>query len=200
MPAIIPDCDEVFTQFFDRWYDDDDRQRKGFPHTRPDMMVAYRPGLAGSDLCPLSEESELRVLDRIATMLRTAGSDWPSFLEVSGEIDMSWVEAFDSYYDIERIAGLIRCSEPADFSNDFIVTVCQFGAVLGHVMRQSEPRLQWVAEWPYWESGLYDPETGNIIPPFHWAIKKFSDYGVDDGYSPKINCMVDIPNNPDADP
>jgi hypothetical protein len=200
MPATIPDCDDVFSKFFDRWYDDDDRQRKGFAHTRPDMMAAYRTGLSGSDICPLSEASRQRVLDQIATMLKTAHSDWSTYLHVSGEIDMDWVEAADSFYDTERIAALIDRSDPEDFSNDLVVTVCQFGAVLGHVMRQSEPRLEWVAEWPYWESALYDPATGNIIPPFHWAIKKFSDYGVDDGCVPKIGCMIHNLNNPDEKP
>lgn len=197
MPATIPDCDEVFSTFFDRWYDEDDRQRKGFKYTRPDMVAAYRPGLSGSDICPLSEASEQKVIAQIATMLRTANSDWSAYLPVSGEIDMAWVEAIDSHYSTERIAELINASDPEDFANEFVVTVCQFGAVLGHVMRQSEPRLEWVAEWPYWESGLYDPVTGNIIPPFHWAMKKFSEYGVDDGCVPKIGCMIHILNNPD---
>lgn len=195
MPAIIPDCDDVFSKFFDRWYDDDDRERKGFLHTRPDMMAVYRPGLSGSDICPLSEASRQRVLDQIATMLRTANSDWSAYLSVSGEIDMAWIKAIDGYYDTERIAELIRYSDPDDFSNEFVVTVCQFGAVLGHVMCQSEPRLQWVAEWPYWESSLYDPHTGYIIPPFHWAIKKFSNYGVDDGCVAKVGCMIEVLNN-----
>lgn len=195
--AALPDCDEVFSTFFDRWYDDDDRQRKGFRHTRPDMMVAYRSGLSALDISPLLEPDQRRVLDQIATMLSTAQSDWNDYLPVSGEIDMTWVESLDSHYDTERIARLISTSDPEDFANDFLVTVCQFGAVLGHVMKDSEPRLEWVAEWPYWESSLYDPITGNIIPPFHWAIKKFSAYGVDDGFAAKIQCMVQILNNPD---
>lgn len=198
MPSTIPDCDEVFSRFFDRWYDDADRQRKGFAHTRPDMMVAYRSGITGSDICPFSEEAEKDVLGRIERMLHSVRVDWPAYLEVSGDIDRSWIAAFDRYYDTERIAEVISHSDPEDFSNDMIVIACQFGAALGQVMRQSEPRLQWVAEWPYWESGLYDPETGNIIPPFHWAIKKFSEYGVDDGYAEKIDCMIHVLNSPES--
>ena len=199
MPSTIPDSDEIFSVFFDRWYDDDDRQRKGFTHTRPDMMAAYRLGFTGSEISPFSDEAEKELLGRIERMLQSAKTDWPTYLEVSGEIDISWIEAFDRYYDTEKIAELINRSNPSDFSNDLLVTVCQFGAVLGQVMRQLETRLQWVAEWPYSESGLYDPKTGNIIPPFHWAIKKFSDYGVDDGYAAKITCMIHIINNPDTD-
>ncbi len=194
MPVTLPDCDEVFSTFFDRWYDDDDRQRKGFSHTRPDMMTAFRPGYTGADLSPLSEASQQGVMDQISTMLQTTTTDWRTFLPVSGEIDTDWLQAFDSYYDAERIAALIEEADPEDFANPYFVTVCQFGAVLGHVMRLWEPRLQWLPEWPYWESSLYDPVTGQVIPPFHWAIKKFSDYGVDDGYAPKIGCMKDALN------
>ena len=199
MPATLPHCDEMFLKFFDRWYDEDDRQRKGVSCTRPDMMVAYLPGFSAAEISPLSQACQERVLDRINTILRAAKSDWSANLAMSGDIGLDWVESLDSHYNTERIAELIHASDPQDFSNGLVVTVCEFGAVLGHVMRQCEPRLEWVAEWPYWESGLYDPLTGNIIPPFHWAMKKFSDYGVDDGYVPKIGCMVHILNNPHAE-
>jgi hypothetical protein len=198
MPAKLPDCDEVFTTFFDRWYDDASRQRKQFPHTRPDIMDAFHPGNEASALSPLSAASQQQVLDQISAMLESVSSDWPSFLPVTGEIDTDWVQAMDAHYNADRIATLIEESDAEDFANPLVVTICQFGAVLGQVMTQWEPRLQWLPEWPYWESSLYDPATGQVIPPFHWAIKKFSDYGVDDGYVPKIGCMTEILNkNPD---
>jgi hypothetical protein len=125
-------------------------------------------------------------------MLQSVKSDWPSYLDLSGEIDTAWIEAFDRYYDTNKIAELIFEADPADYSNEFLILICQFGATLGYVMHQRQPRLQWVAAWPYWESSLYDPDTGNIIPPFHWAIKKFSSYGVDDDYAAKIDCMIAV--------
>jgi hypothetical protein len=119
-------------------------------------------------------------------MLETAKTDWPGYLDVAGEPSVEWVDEFDRY--AERVEALVRESDPSDFSNDLLVLVCQFGAVLGTVLREQVPRLEWVAEWwPYWESSLYDPQTGNLIPPFHWAIKKFSSYGIDDGFSAKLD-------------
>ncbi len=162
-------------------------------------MKVYRPGLQATDLCVLTEEYRDKVLNQISTMLRTAQTDWSACLPLSGDVDITWLELIDSHYDTDRIAEVMDRSEPEDFSNELIVTVCQFGALLGHIMRQQEPRLEWIADWPYWESSLYDPVTGNIIPPFHWAIKKFSDYGVDDGFAEKIGCMVHILNNPEDD-
>ncbi len=39
---------------------------------------------------------------------------------------------------------------------------------------------------PYCESSLVDPDTGRLIPVFNLAIKKMSDYGVDDGFGDKV--------------
>lgn len=163
-------------------------------------MAAYHANLSAKDISPLAESTEKKVLDQISTMQQTARSDWPTFLAVSSPIGTEWIHAFDQHFDSKRVSELIAISDPADFSNDFLVTVCQFGAVLGLAMQQTEPRLQWVAEWPYWESSLYDPATGYIIPPFHWAIKKFSEYGIDDGYTDKIGCLIEALNSQDEQP
>ena len=193
---MLPDADDIYSRFFDRWYDDDDRQRKGFSHTRPDMMAGYRPGLKASEISRLTVDSQSEVLRRITRMFDTARTDWPRFLPVSGQVTEDWIQASDDYYDAERVRSTIDNSDPSDFSNDLIIAVCQFGAVLGQVLLQTQPRLEWVAEWPYWESSLYDPISGNVIPPFHWAIKKFSGYGVDDGFVPKLRMCVELLDRP----
>jgi len=123
-------------------------------------------------------------------MLSAAREDWPEYLSVSGEIGLSWVDAFDRYWNRKRIKDTIRGSDPKDFGNDYVVIVCEFGAVLGHVMRGLQPRLVWYLERPYWESALVDPNRGFVIPVFHWAVKKMSGYGVDDGFAAKIDARL----------
>ncbi len=88
MISELPDCDSVFMSFFDRWYTPEDRKRKGYPATRPDVINA--------------------------------------------------------------------------------------------------DGLMWLYDWPYWESSIYDPQTGQLFPVFHWAIKKFSCYGINDGFKDKL--------------
>lgn len=188
----IPDDNEIYSRFFDRWYDEEDRQQKGFTHTRPDLFNPYRPGLDVAQITRLTAESQAEARRRVHVMLGTARSDWQTYLSVSGDIDEKWVQVFDDYYSTKKIAEVIKRSDPEDFSNDLIVLVCQFGAVLGHVLLQHQPRLCWLPEWPYWESSLYDPVSGNVIPTFHWAMKKFSSYGVDDGFVPKIKMCIHI--------
>lgn len=99
---------------------------------------------------------------------------------------------------LSRPADPIARSHPEDFGGDYVVLCCEFGAVLGHVMRARQPRLFWYLDWPYWESMLLDPQTGTVIPVFHWAIKKMSDYGVDDGFVPKIERCLRILDGDEA--
>jgi len=193
MSIDLPHCDELFLRYFDRWYDEEDRTRRGFQATRPDLVTLDELiGKEPRDFATLTEEGCDQVLARIVRMTDAARSDWSHLLPDSGEMDQRWLSAIDAYYDRERIHHLIEESDPSDYSNDYLVTCCEFGAVLGHVLQAALPRLEWDFGWPYWESALFDPETGSVIPVFHWAVKKMSDYGVDDGYAEKIEVCVRV--------
>lgn len=189
----IPHCDPLFTRFLDPWYSEADRKRRGFEATRPDIVtVTEYAGVPVSELSVLREDGEREARARIDRMLEACRSDWPRYLRVFGDLDEHWIEAFDEHYDRERIAAVIERSDPADYSNDYLVLVCEFGAALGHVLIAKQPRLAWLYDWPYWESSLVDPQSGALIPTFHWAVKKFSEYGVDDGFAPKIDMCLHV--------
>jgi hypothetical protein len=191
--ARIGDADEMFHRFFDRWYDDDARKLKEFGATRPDFMrVSDYVGRPVSDVCPITGSIASQVFDQVETMRKAASGDWPTYLFVREPIDLAWIEKFDTHYDLARVEDLARQSDPANFANDYLVIVCEFGAVLGSVMRELLPRVTWLASWPYWESSIYDSKTGALIPVFHWAIKKFSTYGIDDGFAEKLQACVQM--------
>jgi hypothetical protein len=191
--VTLPHCDDLFVRFLDRWYDEDDRRRKGFEATRPDILQCDSLiGISQSDASPLTENSQREVLHRIQTMLEAARGDWPGYLPVRGDLDLNWIAAFDSYFTTDRIQEVVDRSEPSDFGNDYLVMCCEFGAGLGHVMRSLRPGLLWHLEWPYWESALLCPQSGNLIPVFHWAIKKMSAYGWDDGFAQKIQACLQL--------
>jgi len=122
----------------------------------------------------------------VESMIDAARSDWPTFLDISEPIDIDWIDAFDKFHDKRRVGRLIKSSKPDDFSNDFLVQCCEFGAVLGYVLLSTQPNLHWVYDSPYWETSVFDPQTGYLCYVFHWAIKKFSSYGVDDGFKAKV--------------
>jgi hypothetical protein len=111
-----------------------------------------------------------RKIERPRDSKRRGPICWPH-PAVREPIDIHWVEAFDAYYDKKQVKALIARSAPHDFGNDYLVTACEFDAVLGHVLKQRLDRLEWVAAHPYWECSLLDQQTGNLIPVFHWAIR-----------------------------
>lgn len=189
----LPHCDALFLRYFDRWYSPSAKECKVFPATRPDM-VAFPELIGGSaaDLCALPSNEAHRHMEQVGVMLDAAREDWPQYLSVQQPIDVRWVEAFDAFYNTKQVKALIKRSRPADFGNDYLIVACEFGAVLGHVLRSRLPRLEWVAGEPYWECSLFDPKSGNVIAVFHWAIKKLSGYGIDDGFVAKIRACVRV--------
>lgn len=190
----IGDDNEMFRLYFDRWYNDDTRQLKGFEATLPDMLRF--PGAISrsvDEVCQITDIAAEKALQQVERMKQAAMGDWPKYLTIEMPISLQWVEAFDEYYDQARVRELVARSDPEDFSNQYLVTVCEFGTVLGTVMLSSLPRLQWLPSWPYWETSVFDSQTGNVIPVFHWAIKKFSTYGIDDGFAAKIqHCLQNL--------
>lgn len=189
----LPHCDTLFIKFLDPWYSADDRKRKQFEATRPDVLTSHDyVGVPVSELCVLNAEGAGEARARIDRMLTACRGDWPRYLDVKGDIDERWIAAFDEYYGRTRITEVIERSDPKDFSNDYLILVCEFGAALGCVFRRKQPALTWLHDWPYWESSLIDPRSGTIIPPFHWAVKKFSEYGVDDGFAEKIEMCLHL--------
>lgn len=179
-------CNVLFRQFFARWY----QLAPGVQRpriTKGDMEV-YE-GAAGrsvADLCRLPEDRRQELASQVATMTRAAREDWPTYLDVADIVSLDAVDAFDEHWTRPEIAALIRRSDPADFTNDYLVVCCELGAVLGEVMRSIRPDLEWLYDSPYWESSLWDIESGSRIHVFHWAIKKMSAYGADDGLRPKV--------------
>jgi hypothetical protein len=187
----LPHSHDLFLQFFDPWYDDANRKRRGFESTFPDVIQGESlEGLSQAEANWLPEEFQKDVMNTIDRMVDAARGDWPSYLSVADDINLRWINAFDCYYDRDRIHEVIERSDPSDYGNDYIVTCCEFGAALSYVLRAAQPRLIWRLDWPYWDSSLLDPKTGTAITVFHWGIKKMSEYGVDDGYTAKTKACL----------
>jgi hypothetical protein len=198
MKLRLPHCDTLFTKYFDRWYDDESRGRKLFKATRPDLLEDESLiGREPAEFCVLTDESRQEVADQLQSMLEAARRDWPDYLDVTGDVDLDWVDQFDGHFDRTRIREVLKRSDPENFANDYVVLCCECGAVLGEVMRRLQPRLVWHLDWPYWESALFDANSGSVIPVFHWAVKKMSGYGVDDGLADKVRSCVESLDQPE---
>ena len=125
-------------------------------------------------------------------MLEAARRDWPSYLPVRPPVSFHWLNEFDEHYNRQRVLDLVSHSLPSDFSNDYVVICCELGAVIAAVFRERLPRLEWVPDWPYWDSALFDPVSANIVPVFHWGIKKLSSYALTDGIVPKLERCIEL--------
>ncbi len=187
----LPHCDELFLRFFDRWYDKEARLRRPYKATRPDLERIYRPGIPAAHASLLTPDAQEREKKMIRTMTEAAHSDGTVLFKMSVQSSLEWVDAFDKYYDRQKINKVIERSDPSSFSNDYLVYCCEFGAVIAEALQSLKPELEWLYDRPYWESALFDSASGSRLNVFHWAIKKMSEYGVDDGYAAKIRACLE---------
>lgn len=185
----IPHCDTLFEKFLTPWYDEQDRPMI----TRPDMyLIAAFEGkpLNIDDIQYLDDEYlEYQKKHLNQTMVHAALEDFRHITN-SDQLDLNALDAVDKYYDRTRIADLIKESDPKDFSNPYLVTVCEFGAMLGHLFKQADD-FDWLYSHPYFHSILVHKNTGFGITVFDWAVKKFSEYGVDDGFAAKFQMALE---------
>ncbi len=182
----LPTCDPLFREYFAAWYNKEEQERRGDRETRPDIEQLGITLAEARELSPVTAEVSLGIAQRIAAMADAAGKDWKKLLKVTGEPSMDWLSAFDAHFGKQEILDLIIASSPEEFGNDYLVLCCEAGAVLGAVLQEAEPRLQWIYDSPYWESGLYDEQTGVRLNVFHWVIRRMSEPGLEDGLADRV--------------
>ena len=189
----LPDCDELFVKYLAPWYPEDEKPNT----TRPDMFV-----IAGYEGQPLDMTSLQYLTDeyleqteqQIQTMTHAALADFQEIIK-SDKLDFAVLGAVDKFYDRQKISDIIKESDPNDFSNLYLISVCEFGALLGQLFRELDG-FDWLYSYPYYHSIIVHRDTGFGIPVFDWAVKKFSEYGVDDGFVAKFHAACErIQNN-----
>ncbi len=184
----LPHCDALFKKFFTPWYETDDPPTT----TRPDMYV-----INGFDGKPIDFDKIQYLPEdlleynkkQLKTMADAALSDYQDII-ISNKLDIQVLDAVDKYYDREKITEIISRSDPKDFSNDYLIEVCEFGAMLGYLFCQIDG-YGWLYSHPYFHSIIVHKETGFGITVFDWAVKKFSEYGVDDGFAAKFKMALE---------
>jgi hypothetical protein len=183
----LPHCDSLFKKYLSPWYPEDVQPEM----TRPDMYI-----ISGFEGQPLNLE-EIQYLpnkilqqtkQQIDRLTQAALEDYQAISE-SNKLNLNVLDAVDKYYDRKKIAEIIKESDPEDFSNLYLVTICEFGVTLGYLFSQIEG-FGWLYSYPYFHSIIVHKETGFGITVFDWAVKKFSEYGVEDGFSAKFHAAV----------
>ncbi len=184
----LPHCDTLFEKFFGPWYDEEDKRKT----TRPDMfrLAAYiGEPLELAEMQYLADDYIIELTEHInVTMVDASIEDFQRIMGFD-KFALAVLDAVDKYYDRSKIQELIAESDPTDFSNPYMVTVCEFGVMLGHLFKQRDG-FDWLYSHPYFNSIIVHKESGLAIPVFDWAIKKFSEYGVDDGFVGKFHAAL----------
>ncbi len=189
--AELQDAPEVYARFFAPWLQPVERERRGADLLRPDLLeVAAFRFLPAAELTTVAPEVATRVGDQIGRMVAAARSDWKELCGRHDVLSREGLGAIDAAFDAHAVEGLQTSSDPAEFGNSLLVTACELGAVIGSSLLAARPTLQWVADWPDFESTLVDRATGVVLPPFHWAIRKLSAQGVGGGLVERIGVAL----------
>jgi hypothetical protein len=184
----IPHCDDLFVKYLSPWYPIDDMPKM----TRPDMyMISGFEGtpLDLDNLQYLPDELLIETKNQINTITNAALQDYQNIIK-SDKLDFFVLDAVDKFYDRQKIAEILKSSDPKDFSNLYLISVCEFGATLGQLFNELEG-FGWLYSYPYFHSIIVHTDTGFGITVFDWAVKKFSEYGVDDGFVAKFHAAID---------
>ncbi len=184
----IPHCDDLFLKYLSPWYPENERPTM----TRPDMYV-----ISGFEGQPLDLDSLQYLKDdllattrkQIETITDAALQDYQGII-TSDKLDFKVLDSVDKFYNRKRISEIIKNSDPSDYSNQYLVNVCEFGATLGQLFKEVKG-FDWLYSYPYFHSIIVHKETGFGITVFDWAVKKFSEYGVDDGFVAKFHAALE---------
>jgi hypothetical protein len=177
----IPNCNVLFKKFLSPWYPDG--YRVELP--RPDMFVI-----------PTLEDDSMSIenLDEIKKsfqLIRNAYNlDFQEFLKFK-KIDLNVIDAVDKYFQKREVLSLIENSNPSDFNNQYLRTISEFGMAIGDLFVETG-KFEWSYSFPYFDSIVVNRETQNSIPVFDWAVKKFSSYGINDGFKAKFLKVMEI--------
>ena len=191
MPRILkkklPHCDKLFKEFLSPWYPEEDRPEM----TRPDMYVIA--GYKGTpinldELQYLPKDLLQEVKESITVITDAASQDYRSISD-SDNLNLEVLDKVDRFYDRAKVAEIIIESNPKDYSNPYLVSVCEFGATIGYLFSQSN-EFGWLYSYPYFHSIIVHKETGFAITVFDWAVKKFSGYGIEDGIAAKYLAAI----------
>jgi|SRR5690554_3433371 len=184
----LPHCDDLFVKYLSPWYPEDERPKM----TRPDMYViaAYEGHPLDLDtLQYLPDELLEQTKKQIRIMTEAALGDYQAIIK-SDKLDFSVLDAVDKFYDRQKIAEIIKESDSKDFSNPYLISVCEFGATIGQLFNELEG-YDWLYSYPYYHSIIVHRDTGFGITVFDWGVKKFSEYGVDDGFVAKFHAAIE---------
>lgn len=168
----LPPSLDLFETFVRPWYP---RDLPEAPLLRTDLEEIELPeGVHIRELHSLEPAERGEVLQQLATMTEAALEDLRALCGIEGELSPEDLARIEDHFSSELVLEVIRGSRPDELNNNWLVLSCELGAFVAWSLMRTQPRLQWLPAWPYWDSALFDLNTGLQIPVFHWAFKFMS--------------------------
>jgi hypothetical protein len=187
----LPSADALFLTYFAPWYPPE--TERPYPATRPDLEELVLPEDTHIDvLNPLTSEGIHAAKEQIAGMRRAADADLAILLDAKEPLSLDWLRATDAWCTPEAVNTLLEQSDPGNFASNYVVLACELGVVIGEALIQEAPGLQWLHDWPYWDSAIFDLNSRTKINVFHWAFKKLSGDGMEDALMDKASASLDF--------
>ena len=150
----LPNADSLFVTYFSPWYPAEAERE----YPLPDQIwrrLSFRMVFISMSLNPLTPEGMEAATQQVSQMYNAALVDWKQVLGVDGTPSLEWIRAFDAWCSEENIMDLLRQSDPKNAANSYVVIACEAGAMFGHCLIQAQPGLQWLYDWPYWDSAVF---------------------------------------------
>jgi hypothetical protein len=193
LPELL-NPDDLFITYFGPWYGDSlppDAQLQALPDVE---QIELPEGVHISTLQPLPNEIQVKVARQLNSMKEAAEQDWPKSLDLSGDYSDEWLAAFQKHYNGEALRELLQRSAPNNFTNPFLIMCCELGACLGETLKRQRPELQWLYEFPYWDSSLFDLNSMTRINVFHWAVRAMSSEWENQSLPDKVKACLEFMN------
>jgi hypothetical protein len=185
----IPHCDTLFKKFLSPSYPEKSRPTM----TRPDMYVisAFEGKSINIDQIQYLEPDILKATKEAFDIYRKAYyTDFQHYVQFQ-TLNLDVIDAIDKYFEEPEVRELIKRSKPTDPNNLYVAHVIEFGLALGDLFVETG-KFKWLYSNPEFHSIVVNPDTGNAITVFDWAVKKFSSYGIDDGFKKKFLKALEI--------
>ena len=172
MSIELPDAETLYHHFLAGWIAPEDPRDRIL---RSDLeQIELQPGQHIRTLTPLNEEGQRLMMDQLERTRQAALAGFTTMLSVEHPPSPEWLDRLEAHVTPERLQQWLRMSNPEKPDNPWFVLCCETGAVLAELLKRGWPRLQWLADTPYFESDLFDLNAKVRIPVFHWAVRALS--------------------------
>jgi len=178
----LPDCNDLYVKYVHKWDENPDHK---ILIVKPDMIQSFNPDSNFSELVDTTSEGYIRIKKQVEKMISASREDLQELAKFN-KFNLETIDKLDKAINRKYIKSIIDASDEDDESNDYLISIIEFGCALAETIENEIGGFVWIYDYPYWESTIVHKKTGFEIPVFHWAIKKYSEYGVDDGFKDKI--------------